>query len=206
MLRRAKGPSRSMKPPHGDQRFVRSASEIGCLLTPRETQKSMILSLEQKKIDEANTVLKSLLEGAQLDRFTVFNSELDLCFYRAETPLIWLSTLQKVSLALPSKKMPTGWPDVQANRRELLPDLYGMIGEYASQVGVAVAGALEIQFTNGARLRISDFDEDEVLWSVTSESPGAFVLHDWVVTLFDTGELSVRTPKDPSGLTEASTD
>jgi len=153
----------------------------------------MTLSLEQKKVDEANTVLKSLLEGAQLDRFTVFNLELDLCFYRADTPLIWLSTLQKVSLALPSKR-PAECPDVQANRREVLPELYGMIGEFVSQVSVAVSGALEIQFGNGARLSIADFDADEFLWSVTSDSPGPFVDHDWVVSLFDTGELSIRTP------------
>jgi len=155
----------------------------------------MTLSLEQKKIDVANAALMSMLEGSQLDRFTVFGLELQLCFFHPPIPQVWLSTGQKVSLSTSPGK-PTKHQDVQANRREALPDLYGIIGESVSQVGVAVAGALEIQFTNGARLTIADFDEDEVLCSVTSNSPAPSVDHDWAVTLFDTGELFVRTPKN----------
>ena len=72
-----------------------------------------------------------------------------------------------------------------------------MIGEEVSRIGVATSGALEVQFCGGAGLSIVDFDEDEVLWSITSGSPVPFAHHDWAVSLLNPGELVVKTPKNP---------
>lgn len=156
----------------------------------------MSITLDGKIVKKADSVLMELLHGAQLDRLVVFGLELEMCFFREAIPLVWFSTCQKLRVSSPSSGKKLNHPDLQSNRKDALPELYSLIGEFVSSVAIESSGNIAFDFADGTRLDITDIDEDdEVVWSVTSDTPGPFIAHDWSVILLDSGELLVTAKR-----------
>lgn len=153
------------------------------------------MSLSKGQIEAGNSVLSSLLCGAQFDSFHVYNLELAIGFVGGAAASAWISTNQVVSADIypTSNLRPTDFRD---GRREVLGKLYSLVGCHVAAAWIGEAAELVIEFENQVKLLvIVDDEEDEILWSVTSDSPSPFVPHDWSVLLLTKKmELIINAP------------
>ncbi len=108
---------------------------------------------------------------------------------------IWVSIAGRLSIkgdATAENLTPSD--DFFDQRASALATLYPLLGQLVAGAALSDKGSLQID-VGGKRICV-DAEEAELeeVWSVTSDSPDASVLHRWQITLDDCGALAVHTP------------
>jgi hypothetical protein len=156
--------------------------------------------IERKAAAEA---LQQILRGAQLDSFHVRSVDLTLCFFNGDADdkpvYVWLQT---GAMALVCGADLTEWPAAPADsaafharRAELLPMLYGLIGDSVAAVAIAPDGALSVSFTERSLILAPGAEELDEIWSVTDRTPDTFDPEGWRIVLANSGKLTIKQPE-----------
>jgi len=153
---------------------------------------------------EGERVLRHLFSGARLDSVTFRSVELTLGFFNAEADknreqpgYVWLTTIASATIAR-SGGFASSAPGTQAGfhegRTALVGQLYQLLGDSVFSATIAPDGALGLQFTDHALDVRAGEDEQDEIWSVTSDTPEPLGEHRWRVTLSNSGRLVVKQP------------
>jgi hypothetical protein len=151
----------------------------------------------------AETVLRAILRGAELDSVTFRSTVLTLGFVdlaaegREDRPVyVWLSTIANAEAIEDGAEADLD-PSIEAlpeSRARFLPEAYRLLGKEVGEIAIASGGSLMLTLPGAAMLihrESSDLDE---VWSVTSDTPEVMGDSRWRVTLFDNGRLVVKRP------------
>lgn len=153
----------------------------------------------------AETVLDTLLRGAKLESVTFRSSLLTLGFFnpdaegREDRPsYVWLTTIGGAAIAddpsAPASGDDRGRGSFAEHRAEFLSAAYRLLEQEVAQVTLAADGALTLALPVPAIVLMPVPDEEDEIWSVTSDTPETFGDHRWRVTLSSSGRLVVKQP------------
>ncbi len=150
----------------------------------------------------ASEVVSTLLKGAQLDTIRVYSLIVQLGFLRiggAENVPgeVWLSVSGNLTIEDESSTVGKVNPaiDFFSSRERAISESYRLIGKEVAATTVSDSGFLEVHL--GSKLLRVEADTDgdlEDIWSVTDGLPDPNSVHQWHVSLDDSGCLSVRAP------------
>lgn len=153
----------------------------------------------------AETVLRTLLRGALLESVTFRKTVLTLGFFHPEAEgredhptYVWLITVGGAAITDDPSALALGEDGGGAafeNRRaEFLSTVYRLLEDEVAAVTLTADGALTLALSARAIVLLPVPDEEDEIWSVTSDTPETFGEHRWRVTLSNSGRLVVKQP------------
>lgn len=153
----------------------------------------------------AETVLRIILRGVQLESVTFRSTVLTLGFFnpgaedREDRPAyVWLTTIGGAAITDDPSALTSGEDrgggSFEDRRAEFLSTVYRLLEDEVAAVTLAADGALTLALSARAIVLMPVPDEEDEIWSVTSDTPETFGEHRWRVTLSNSGRLVIKQP------------
>ena len=147
----------------------------------------------------ANAITKQLLEGVQLDSIQISSTVLNINFMRLpkhkSLPIsVWISTTSNAVFSKNEEILPSKYENFFERRALTIKSLYQSIGEYITHADVLPGGQLKLKIGTQFLSIIHDFENEEEIWSITSDNPDPFGNQDWKVSMHTHNKAFVSQP------------